>query len=364
MAKNTKNRRWIFPIILLAYALVFLVGTAIGLDYLWDYMDAYERTRPHTALNAYMEKLTPEYIADNCDELIAKIDPNIQSEEACRKMIIASLTEKITCAKKTTDSTEDHHVYVIRCGAKIIGSMEMNRDGAQVQGLTTWQVKGDSFDLSYLMTEPKSITVPDHFSVYAGDSLLSKEFITQSDLKYSVLKEFYSSFELPTMVTYTAGPFLGEVELTAKDADGNAVVFDENTDMNSFLKRATEEEKKDLDKIIEDFLTYHMKMSANAGNSPTANYNALKKYMVPNGDLAKRMKEAIGGLKWITDRGAKMKSIDTAEYISLGNGRYMCDVTYVVNVYGLGGRIDTTTRVKLILLETDNGLKAEAMITM
>ena len=36
----------------------------------------------------------------------------------------------------------------------------------------------------------------------------------------------------------------------------------------------------------------------------------------------------------------------------------------VEGVYGLGGRIDTTTRVKLILLETDNGLKAEAMITM
>lgn len=364
MAKNSKNRRWIFPIVLLAYALVFLVGTAIGLDYLWDYMDAYERTRPHTALNAYMEKLTPEYIADGCDELIAKIDRGVQSEDACRKMIVNSLSEKITCAKKTTESTENHHVYVVRCGAKIIGTMEMDRNGEEVQGLTTWQVTKDSFDLSYLVTNPKTITVPENFSVYAGDTLLSKDYITKDKLQYSLLKEFYSSFTLPSMVTYTAGPFLGEVELTAKDAEGNAVVFDENTDMNAFLTRATDAEKKDLDKIIEDFLTYHMKMSANAGNSPTANYNALKKYMVPNGDLSKRMKEAIGGLKWITDRGAKMKSINTAEYISLGDGRYMCDVTYVVNVYGLGGRIDTTTRVKLILLETDNGLKAEAMITM
>ena len=192
MAKNSKNRRWIFPIVLLAYALVFLVGTAIGLDYLWDYMDAYERTRPHTALNAYMEKLTPEYIADGCDELIAKIDRGVQSEDACRKMIVNSLTEKITCAKKTTESTENHHVYVIRCGAKIIGTMEMDRNGEEVQGLTTWQVTKDSFDLSYLVTNPKTITVPENFSVYAGDTLLSKDYITKDKLQHALLKEFYS----------------------------------------------------------------------------------------------------------------------------------------------------------------------------
>ena len=70
MAKTVKKRRWIFPVALVLYAIVFLGAAAFGLRWFWDYIDAYEQSRPHIALDAYMEELTAEYVADRCGDLI------------------------------------------------------------------------------------------------------------------------------------------------------------------------------------------------------------------------------------------------------------------------------------------------------
>ena len=162
---NKKTRKWIFPLSLLAYALVFLCATAIGLSWFWEFIDAYEMSRPKNTLDAYMQTLTAEYVADRCDDLIATIDHNVQSEEECREVILNSLNGKFSCAKKNKESTEDHYVYALRCGAKVIGTVEMEARGEEVHGFTPWTITAESFDLSYLLTQGTSITVPKEFPV-------------------------------------------------------------------------------------------------------------------------------------------------------------------------------------------------------
>ena len=100
-----KKRRWVFPLVLVVYALLFLGGTVFGLNLFWDYMDAYEQSRPHIALHAYEGKLTAEYVANASQILIDQIDRHLQSEESCRQVLLDALSDKITCAKKTREST-------------------------------------------------------------------------------------------------------------------------------------------------------------------------------------------------------------------------------------------------------------------
>lgn len=363
MAKSVKKHRWVFPVALVLYAIVFLVAAGYGLRWFWNYIDAYEQSRPHIALDAYMENLTAEYITDRCGELIATIDHNVQTEEQCRRVILDALQGNFTCAKKTSESDEDHHVYVIRCGAQIIGTMEMERRGESTEGFIPWQVTKDSFDLSYLLSPSLSITVPDGFTVSALGNPLSREYITEQGIRYSLVEEFYDKYALPCMVTYTAGPFLGEGMLTVTDPAGNPVSITENTDMNAFLNNCTAEEISALDTIIRNYLQCYMDFTSCTGNDTTGNYNRLIKHMVPGGDLAKRMRNAIDGLYWVSDRGAKLASITTGHYINIGEGRYFCDVTYVVDTKTFSGNVQTTASVKLIFLQTENGLKAESMLS-
>ena len=363
MAKTNTKRRWIFPVALLAYALVFLCAAAIGFHFLWDYMDAYEQSRPHIALNAYKEKLTAEYVAGKCTDLIGQIDHNIQSEESCRKVIVDSLKDNFSFAKKSSDSDEDHHIYVIRCGKQVIGTMEMERRGESTQGFVPWQVTKDSFDLSYLLTDPVSLTVPEGFSVIVFGNVLDSSYITKSDIPFSLLKEFYGEYDLPYMTTYTAGPFLGEATLTAQDADGNTVVIDSETDMNTFLNNCSAEEGDALTAAVESFVQRYMDFTSCKNNNTSANYQELAKYMVPGGELAKRMRDAFDGLSWVSDRHATLDSISIGHFVNIGEGRYLCDVTYTVNTRTFNGDVKTTANVKLVFLQTENGLKAEAMVS-
>lgn len=363
MTKGKTRRRWIFPIALLVYALVFLCAAAIGFDYLWDYMDAYEQSRPHIALDAYMAQLNAEYVADRSGDLIGRIDHDVQSAENCRQVIVNALSGNFTCAKKTSESDEDHHVYVIRCGARIIGTMEMERKGSSLQGFIPWQVTAESFDLSYLLTNPVSITVPENFTVTVFGNTLSSKYITESGIPYSLLKEFYDDYELTTMVTYTAGPFLGEATLTPLDADGNAVDIGEETDMNTFLSNCSPEECDALTDIIGKFVQSYMDFTSCKGNDTPANYRELAKHMVAGGELAKRMRDAFDGLSWVSDRNATLDNVDIGHFINIGNGRYLCDVTYTVNTRTFNGETKTSANVKLILLQTQDGLKVEVMVS-
>ena len=363
MTKCKTKRRWIFPVALLAYALVFLCAAAIGFDFLWDYMDAYEQSRPHIALHAYEEKLTAQYVADKCTDLIGQIDHKVQSEENCRQVILDALKGNFSFAKKSSESDEDHHVYVIRCGAKVIGTMEMERKGESMQGFIPWQVTKDSFDLSFLLTDPVSITVPEGFTVTVFGNTLDSSYITKSDIPFSLLKEFYDEYDLPHMVTYSAGPFLGEATLTPLDTNGNAVAITEETDMNTFLNNCSAEENDALTDVVQNFVQCYMDFTSCKNNSTSTNYQELAKFMVSGGELAKRMRDAFDGLSWVSDRHATLDKVEIGHFANIGNGRYLCDVTYTVNTRTFNGDVKTTANVKLVFLQTENGLKAEAMVS-
>ena len=96
--QKRKKSGWGFVIGMLIYAVLFLGLVAFGLTKLWAYMEAYEASRPYIAIDAYMEQLTEDHICDSSAELIAQIDHNIQSEEACRQVIKDALSEGITYA--------------------------------------------------------------------------------------------------------------------------------------------------------------------------------------------------------------------------------------------------------------------------
>ncbi len=361
MMGDRKRKRWIFPIALLIYALVLLVAIAVGLHWLWDYADAYQKSRPDTALQLYMERLDSEYVVNCCDELIDKIDHNLQSQQQCRQALLQALTEEFTCTKKVSASSENHYVYTIRCGAKVIGIMEMECIRQTDSALVPWQVTKEQFDLSYLLTEPISITVPDHYTVQVFGNTLDKSYITEEEIPYTLLQPFYGQYDMPYMVTYTAGPFIGEGILTPYDASGNPVHLDTDTDMNRLLPGCTQAEMNDLKNIATDFISAYVDFTSRNGGNTGANYTKLCKFMVKDGTLSKKMKEAIESFNWIDDRHGVLQKLDIHQYVNIGQGKYFCDLTYQIETDILYGRETQNVSVQLIFSKTEAGLRAEAM---
>lgn len=345
------------------YALVFLAIAAAGLAVFWNYMEAYEASRPTNAIEAYVAELTEEYICGRSQELIDQIDHDLQSEEECRAVLTQAVSGGVTFAKKTSECTDEQMVYVLRCGSRVIGTVTMTTGEAESFGFANWQVTGDSFDLSYLLSEGQQITVPSGFRVSFNGTELDERYIQESGIRYTALEEFYDDYELPTMVTYAVPPILVGGELSVTDGQGNPVVIDGETDMNAFLDNCTQEELDRLKSLADVFLERYVAFTGSAHKSSETNYVKLLNYVVSGSDLHNRMRMALDGLGWAQSNGDILVSVVYNRFVNIGDGRYLCDATYEVDTYGREGLVRTTNYVKFIIVETSGGLKVEMLAT-
>ena len=174
-----------------------------------------------------------------------------------------------------------------------------------------------------------------------------------------------AEYDLPTLCTYTAGPILGTPVLTVQDEEGNPVTIDENTDLQQYLKNCSQEELDGVKDFVADYVEAYMNFTSVTGGqgSMRRNLSKLQSYMVPDSKLSQRMEEAIVGLLWVTDRRADVNHIDIHRTLRLEEGRYVCDLTYVVDTRDFSGKKQSSTTITLIIVETENGLKAESMTT-
>ena len=246
----------------------------------------------------------------------------------------------------------------------MIGSFTITASQPDEYGFTPWQFAEDSFDMSFLLGQSVSATAPEGYPVYVNGVQLGSSYVTdQQTIPYAVFEEYYDDFELPsfTKVTYKAGPFLGDFPMEVKDLQGNPYVFDENVDINSFVDNCTEAEIQKLDTFINEFIDRYVVFTGSANKTRYDNYDRLVVYMVPDSMLATRMRDAIEGLHFAQSQGDKIVSITANHLVNIGDGRYLCDVTYLVDTTGREGVVQTTNNVKIIVVETTDGLKAESM---
>lgn len=371
MAKKKHRKKkhsglWFF-IGMLVYAIVFLGATAYGLNWVWGAMESYEASRPYIAIDAYMEQLTKEHIVDSCGDLIAQVDPNLQSEEECRQILLEALSGEITYARKASECTDNKQVYVLRCGKQVIGSFTITTTAADEYDFTPWKFSEESFDLSYLMgTEIISTTVPEGYPVWVnGVQLDDRYIVSQVTEGYEVLEDFYGDYDLPVFVvnTYEAGPFLGAgYAMEVTDAEGNPFVYDETFDKYSLIHNCGAETEAELEDFIAEFLDRYVLFAGCANDARYSNYDKVIELVVPDSNLAQRMYDAIDGMQFAQSMGDEVDTIIYNHHVMLEEGRYMCDVTYLVNTTGREGVVQTTSNAQMIIVLVDGELLVESMI--
>lgn len=344
------------------YAVVFLLIAAGGLTVFWKYMEGFENSRPKITVDAYMQSITPEHVCDMSQSVIDSIDHNLESEEACREYLLSSLTEEITCAKKSAECTADRQVYVLRSGSQVIGQFSIVTTQPDRFGFKPWTLEGEAFDLAYLIGQPQSITVPDVLSVSVNGKTLDAGYIAADDIPYAELEDYYGDYDLPHQVTYSFGPLLGEPEVQVTDAKGNSVDPAEITDFSPYFHNCTEEEAQELDDLTERFVKRYIAFTGSANRARIDNYNNLMYCVVPGSDLADRLLNAIDGLYYAQSKGDSVASITTNHQIRLEEGRYLCDISYEVDTTGFNGVVRTQTNAKLMIVRSGDQLLVEALM--
>lgn len=356
--KNGKKRSF-FGWGMLIYAVVFLTLSWFGLKELWSFMEAYEASRPMNVLNAYMETVTGEYVCDHSQDLIDSVDHNIQSEEECRDYIKQALSGGISYARKSKECTDTRQVYVLRSGGKVIGQFAMEVKSEDDYGFTMWELTEESFDLSYLMGSTVSAVAPDSYSVSVNGVTLDSSYLTGEPVQYEALEDFYEDYELPTIVTYDAGPFLGDFEMVVTNPDGEVVT--EAPDPAVLDDNCSEEEIDTLKSYIEEFLKVYVDYMGSSNDQADYNYSVLIKYIVKDSEFAERMYGALYGQRATQSRGDTITEITNNFYFRIDEGYYLCDVTYLVDTIGKQGSVITTNNVRILIVQDGDDLLVQSV---
>ncbi len=358
-----QKRKDYFALGMVIYAVVFLAITAAGLSVFWDFIDSYEQSRPKNTLDQYLTQLTVADMVQSCGEWVQQIDENVQSEEEFSRIIAESLNGKLTYARKSSACTETSQTYVLRCGSQVIGETVIHAADPDRYGFTVWSVEEQTFDFSHLICQPVSVTVPETYVVKANGISLSDEYITERGIPYAALEEFYDDYpELPAMVTYTAGNVLGELNLTVLDESGNVMNNWEDSDPNIVLDNCTDEETAMLTQYMQDFLVSYVRFTSGSNQASKLNYvKLMRQFLIEGSELCNRLYTALDGLAYAQSYNDILDEVTVNRFSWIDDSHYFCDVTYLVSTFGKAGRVQTTNNLMVMLVETDNGLRVEAM---
>ncbi len=369
--KNKLTKPWLrFWIVCLAVALVMGLAAAVGLTVLSGFLTeledkntAMENARPEVARDEYMALLTPEAVAGKLDDLYETLDTRLQPKETAQAVVVEELAKGI--GYQLQFSSADKQTYLLYSKQPIegkypqIGSFTIAPKGETVHGYTKWTVVEERFSLDYLKQESLSVTVPASATVWFAGQQLGSEFITQADVPYPSLASLPQELPLPKLQAYTTGAVLGDGALEARDPAGNALDTDD-ADYDRFLPACDEDRANKLEAFCKDFLKRYTRYTSTSYSMYT-NLHSLQELLVSGSELDQQMEGATDGLVWIKSSPDTVKEITYNRFIPLENGKFICDVTYTVNLKGRVGSLTQTVSAQIVVAD-QGGLKAENLI--
>ena len=366
MQKAKKKRS--FAYVMLSYAVIFICILVIGLIMLWRFIEAYEKTRASTAMQAYMEDFSEEKVYYLVYDFLGTFDNNIQSREEIFDGYIKPYLSDVKYSKNASESTETKVVYNLLSNQRSIGKVTLEQNDKEEIGFRFWDVTNEEMDFSFIREEKsESITVPETFTVECNGYALGGQYVTGSAKNYESLKflEGYG-FEFPAMLTYTVDNYLGKVEFRIFDENGTEYPVDsdfENIIINDIMNNCTQEEKDRLATFLDEYCRYYVGFMGSHRDMIYTNYGKLKPYLLPGSDLANRMNSALEGMVWSNNKSNELQSVDIHYCIKLESGEYLCDVTYFVNTLGNNGYVVTENDARIIVVWLENGLFAKEMMS-
>lgn len=355
--KQPKGKRKVFYIVMLVYAVVALIAIGLGLNWFYGFIGAYEASRPKHVLEGYIQKLDGAHVAEHSGNVIGKIDHHIQSEQACREYIENALTAPFTYAKKSKESTDTKQVFAIRCGMQVVGEFTMETVQEDEYGFAHWEITDESFDVSYLIGDTVSTVAPDHYTVSVNGAVLDSSYVVGEPIGYDALEMFYDEYDLPAMVTYEAGPFLGSFEMTVTDTEGKPFDLEQAKDLNLIAQNCPEEMLEPLDEFVDIFIDKYVIYTGGSNKSADLNLYYLLQHVVKGSDFEERMRGAWYGQQYTQSWGDKIVEIRNNYFFQLEKGKYVCDVTYLLDTTGKQGVVRTTNNVRMVVVKTSGGLK-------
>ena len=307
-----------FALGMVIYALTFLLFTAIGLRFLWLYLDNRERSEPVHTIDRYLASFDSNHIRALSADFVSSLDHRLESEEQSFQIIEKLFDGNLRYAIKNAETTDTHLVYAILDGKRLLGTVTLDATGEK--GDNAWAVTGESFEFTDLLRST------------------------------SMAEAYDYGFALPTLVRYHVENYIGELSFAAADADGNPAQAQEDPAAYTLGDRCTADERERIEDYTRRLLPLYIAFMSNTNHNAYDNYARIHPYLLPGSDLESRFYSAIAGQTYSHSQGDYLHDVVVNGVFSLGGSQFLVDVDYQVDTTGNAGTI-TDSAGMLIVVE-------------
>lgn len=353
-----KKSKWRgFFLFMVLYALLVVLATCVGMKYLWDFADKYEKARPSYKINDYVASLDEKHVKKISIPFVSSLDPSIQNEDTAYAEIWRQFVGGVRYRQLSSDDKGQSIEYQIFNGEHVLGTVTLVKNG---EGLAekTWSVGEESYDFSFLKRSD-SFIVPNHWVVYCGERRLGVEYIVDPRVEYSFLHEFYDrEFPMPYLAEYEIGNYIGDPQIRFFDADGEEHERFVLTDGRDQIQRVTGASRTSLVGFAENFVPLYVNCLSNVSKNAGTNYQRIRPYLVPNGDLDQRLKAAFEGQLFAQSNGTDISALEINDVYNLGNEYFIVDLSYTVDTYSAKGMSSSDTNLYLVVYRDEEELYA------
>ena len=371
---NMKNNRFLRG--MCWYAIIFLGIVVIALIFQYRWLYAYDSVRSKYVIDDYMTRITYDYAKPMIENPFSDINPDFTDIDAAMDEYVSPYFDaELKYVKDASKSSSGLETYVIKSGDTDIGRVTLEQNGEDLikihlfgSTIRTWNITAENYDFSFLSSiglgASASITIPEDYSVSFNGVALDESYITDRNNKYTDL-DFITDYgvTLPYMVTYTVTDYLGEPVFQIYDPDGNETDSYVSYEQR-FLDNCSENEKTELVDFLSRYCEKYVAYMGSQRDYIYGNYNALVPYLLPDGDLARRILNSIDGMIWSNNKFNEIQDLTVNFCYKLDDDDYLCDVTYTVRTMGASGMYVTTAnyyRIQVCRLNT--GLYVYEMIS-
>ena len=372
MANLKKRRgRLRYALALYIWGLLLLAAAIFALIKVWQYAEAFELSRPTTAMDDYVANLSQELWDEGIAETVSAMPHEVQSDEEvaeCVKELLSS--GNITYVRK--GGSQDRVNYSLRCRGNEFGVLTLVPDKQAEVSIDTgkfpwkllpwtlqpWKLESESFDFTGLYSAVE-VVIPSEYSLWLNGVKLGQQYIVEENILYDVLEDYYGYYdEMPTKVRYRFDNVIGSVTPIIRDEDGEIFIVDPNLDDSQFIKPCTEAELSRLAEFSAGFAVNYLKYISGVID-PSYGYQKLSAYLMPGSDLDNRMKDALDGLSWAHTSSITVDSSQLNGALALGEGFYLCDISATATTFAMGhGEVETVNNMRVIVLERNNDVRA------
>lgn len=331
---------------LLIYTTVLLTLIFVALAFWWHYLACYEGARIAGVMDAYMEQVLPDELAEEISAYSMDRQTGYQSVSEIYTVLTEALSgDDWHYAENRGKSTAEQSVFTLYHGETAVGEVTVTAGEPESlsMGFGAWQTPDAAFDFAQF-GDTLTITVPYGCTVFVNGAQISEDEVEETIGLYPQLADYETLIAEPNqLLVYRLDEVFTDVAV--EYSEGYTMLKGEDEATFYALPVCGDEMAEHLIEYCKGFVQAYVEY--------TANKNALwavQQYLVPDSDLYEELTAASSGLNWGHGVNAVIDMIDVKNFVYYGNV-ITCDASYSMT----RDDGDRSEVMHMLLVQTDLG---------